>query len=203
MDELSKFSQYATDSSLSNPAFDEVEQAVDEVKGEITKEAVGLVKNARLIKRHANVLKNISDRALAAETEKQELKVLDRKAKNRAERQEIKNRLIALKTEATKLKREKKQVLKDQKAEYKKRNKDALWEIYKDKLEKMKYSYVPNKFVLKMLLFFDGVVSFINGLGAVSTAIVKALKWVFAILLIAGVLMAFPQSREWLFSLFM
>ena len=130
-----------------------VGQAINEVEEKIVQKAVLKVNDEQIIEKHAKRLAEISDEALEAETEKQELIVKDKKAQNKAEKQEIRNRLIALKTEAIKLKREKKQTLKEQKADHKKRNKDALWEIYKDKLTKMKYTYVPNRFILKMLLF--------------------------------------------------
>ena len=66
---------------------------------------------------------------------------------------------------------------------------------------KMKYSYVPNAFILSMLLFFDGVKSFFDGLGTVSTAIVKALKWVILVGLILVVLFSIPITREWIINL--
>ena len=178
-----------------------VGQAINEVEEKIVQKAVLKVNDEKIIEKHAKRLAEISDEALEAETEKQELIVKDKKARNKAEKQEIRNRLIALNTEAIKLKREKKQTLKEQKADHKKRNKDALWEIYKDKLTKMKYTYVPNRFILKMLLFFDGVVSFFNGLGAVSTAIMKALKWILAIVIVVGVLLIVPVTRQWIFEL--
>lgn len=73
--------------------------------------------------------------------------------------------------------------------------------MYKDKLEKMKYTYVPNVFVLSMLLFFDGIRSFFDGLGTVSTSIVKAMKWVLLFGAICIVLFSIPVTREWIVNL--
>lgn len=99
------------------------------------------------------------------------------------------------------MKREQKQQNREQKAEHKARNKAAKWEQYKDKLTKMNYTYVPNAFILAMLLFFDGLKSFIDGLGTLSTAIVKALKWVLLIGAILIVLFSIPVTREWIINL--
>ena len=175
--------------------------AVGNVKGKIVDEAINKVDNNKSVKKHADELAKVANDAIRADIDKENLKVQRTRAENKAERQRINNELIALKTEAKRLKREKKQILREQRADHKKRNKDALWEIYKDKLTKMGYSYVPNRFVLGMLLFFDGVVGFFNGVGATSTAIMKALKWILIAGVIFGVLMIFPTTKEWLLGL--
>lgn len=175
--------------------------AVGNVKGKIVDEAINKVDNNKSVKKHADELAKVANDAIRADIDKENLKVQRTRAENKAEKQRIKNELIALKTEAKRLKREKKQILREQRADHKKRNKDALWEIYKDKLTKMGYSYVPNRFVLGMLLFFDGVVGFFNGVGAISTAIMKALKWILIAGVIFGVLMIFPTTKEWLLGL--
>ena len=175
--------------------------AVGNVKGKIVDEAMNKVDNNKSVKKHADELAKVANDAIRADIDKENLKVQRTRAENKAEKQRIKNELIALKTEAKRLKREKKQILREQRADHKKRNKDALWEIYKDKLTKMGYSYVPNRFVLGMLLFFDGVVGFFNGVGATSTAIMKALKWILIAGVIFGVLMIFPTTKEWLLGL--
>ena len=175
--------------------------AVGNVKGKIVDEAINKVDNNKSVKKHADELAKVANDAIRADIDKENLKVQRTRAENKAEKQRIKNELIALKTEAKRLKREKKQILREQRVDHKKRNKDALWEIYKDKLTKMGYSYVPNRFVLGMLLFFDGVVGFFNGVGATSTAIMKALKWILIVGVIFGVLMIFPTTKEWLLGL--
>lgn len=175
--------------------------AIDEVKHKILQKAADKIKDERLIEKHSETLAQISDRALEVEAEKQRLFVEQVNADNKVVAQEIKNRLIVLKAEAKRLAAEQKQLDKEQKAAHKKRDKDALWELYGEKLTKMKYNYVPNLPTLRMLLFFDGVVSFFNGLGAISTAIVKALKWVLLVGAAFGALMAIPATREWLLTL--
>ena len=175
--------------------------AIGDAKRKIIQKAAEKIQDEKLIEKHSDAIAEISDRALEVEAEKQRLIVEEVNADNKVVAQEIKNRLIVLKAEAKRLEKEQKQLDKDQKAEHRKRNKDAKWELYGEKLKKMKYNYVPCLFVLAMLLFFDGVKSFFDGLGSVSTAIAKAFKWVLIGVLILAVVMIIPVSREWLLSL--
>ena len=175
--------------------------AIKDVKEKIIQKATDKIQDEKIIEKHSENIAKISDRALEVEAEKQRLVVEEVNANNKIVAQEIKNRLIVLKSEAKRLKQEQKQLDKDQKSDHKRRNNEAKWEIYGEKLRKMKYSYVPNAFVLSMLLFFDGIVGFFNGLGAISTSIVKALKWVLIIGGIIAVLMFVPITREWLLEM--
>lgn len=178
-----------------------IDEAVDEVKGKIVTNAISKINDDKIIEKHSKELADITDEALSADIETERLKTKRKRADNSAEKQSIHNKLIELKTEAIRLKREKKQILREQKAEHKKRNDEIAWEKYKGKLSKMNYTYVPNKFILAMLLFFDGIVSFFNGLGAVSTAIMKAVRWLVIILLILAVIFAIPATRNWFTNL--
>lgn len=178
-----------------------VKSAVGNVKGKIVDGAIAKVDNDKSVKKHAEELAKVANEAIKADIEKENLKVKKTRAENKTEKQRIKNELIALKTEAKRLKREHKHILKKQRIDHKKENKNILWGIYEKKLTKMGYTYVPNKFTLCMLLFFDGVVSFFNGVGAISTAIMKALKWILIIGTIFGGLMIFPTTKEWLLEL--
>lgn len=179
----------------------DVGETISEVKQKIMQKAADKIQDDRIIERHSENIAKISDRALEVETEKQRLIVEQVNADNKVVEQEIKNRLIVLKAEAKRLLAEQKQLDKEQKAEHKKRNKDAKWQMYGEKLTKMKYNYVPNPFVLGMLLFFDGVKGFFDGVGSVSTAIVKAFKWILLFGVAVGTLMAIPVTREWLLTL--
>ena len=172
--------------------------AIDDVKVKIIEKAKEKIQDDKIIEKHSENIAKISDRALEVEAEKQRLLVEEVNADNKVVAQEIRNRLIVLKAEAKRLKEEQKQLDKDQKAEHKKRNKDAKWAIYGEKLKKMKYTYVPNPFILGMLLFFDGIVGFFNGLGAISTSILKACKWLLIVGAVVAVLMVVPVTREWL-----
>lgn len=178
-----------------------VTDAICDVKGKIIDKAFDKIDNDKIIDKHADKLAEIADQSLQADTEKERLKVEQSKADNKAEKQRIKNELIELKTNAIKLKRERKQALKEQRANHKKRNDDIAWEKYKDKLEKMKYTYVPNMFILRMLLFFDGIVGFFNGVGEVSKSIMKALRWFIIIAIILIVIFIIPVTRNWFINL--
>lgn len=174
---------------------------VGDTRQEILSRAQEKINSEKILEKHASKLAKITDRAIAVDADRAALNVQQQDANNKAEKQEIKNRLIVLRAEAKRLRKEQKQLNIEQKAEHRARNKAAKWEMYKEKLQKMNYNYVPNVFILAMLLFFDGLKSFFDGLGAVSTAIVKALKWVLIIGAILIVLFAVPVTREWIINL--
>lgn len=179
--------------------------SVDTVVENVQQKVLGLAKekinSEKILDKHAENIAKITDKAMEVDAERVSLTVEQQDADNKVTKQEIKNKLIVLKAEAIRLEKEQKQLNKEQKADHKRRNKEARWELYKNKLEKMNYSYVPNIFILSMLLFFDGVRSFFDGLGTVSTAIVKAFKWVILIGIVLIVLFSIPVTREWLINL--
>lgn len=179
--------------------------SVNGVVGGIQQEILGRAQHKisqdKILDKHADDIAKVTDEAMRVDIERTSLQVQEKEADNKVKKQEIKNRLIVLKAEAQRLEKEQKQLNQEQKADHKARNKQAKWELYKDKLQKMGYSYVPNVFILSMLLFFDGIKSFFNGVEAVSTAAVKALKWVLLIGAILIVLFAVPVTREWLTNL--
>lgn len=178
---------------------------VGSVSQDILARAQEKISDEKIVDKHAENLKRVADRALEVDAERASLTVQEQDADNKVRKQEIRNKLIVLKAEAKRLEREQKQLNREQKAEQKARNKAAKWELYKDKLERMHYSYVPCAFVLGMLLFFDGVRSFFEGLATVSTAMAKAFKWVLIIgiilLMLLTVLFSIPVTREWLTNL--
>lgn len=168
---------------------------------EVLRRAQEKINSEKILEKHASKIAKLTDKAMAVDAERAALNVQQQDANNQAEKQEIKNRLIVLKAEAARLKKEQKQLDREQRADHKARNKATKWEMYKDKLEKMGYSYVPNIIILSMLLLFDGIKSFFDGVGAVSTAAVKAMKWVLLIGAILTVLFAIPMTREWLINI--
>lgn len=135
---------------------------VGSVQSNILEKAKVKITDEKIVEKHAESLKNIADKALEVDAEKASLQVQQQEADNKVRKQEIKNQLIVLKAEAGRLEKEQKQLNKEQKADHKARNKQAKWELYKGKLTKMGYSYVPNIFILCMLLFFDGIKRFLQ-----------------------------------------
>ena len=168
------------------------------VQQDILEKAKKKISSEKIVDKHAESLKNIADQALKVEAEQASLNVQEQDADNKVRKQEIKNKLIVLNAEAKRLNKEQKQLNKEQRADHKARNKQAKWELYGDKLKRMKYSYVPNVIVLWILLFFDGVRGFFDGLGTVSTAIVKAARWIAIIGAILIVIYSIPVTREWI-----
>lgn len=171
------------------------------VQQDILEKAKKKIASDKIVDKHSESLKNIADKALEVEAEQASLQVQQQEADNKIRKQEIRNQLIVLNAEAKRLEKEQKQLNKEQKADHKARNKQAKWELYGDKLKKMKYSYVPNIVVLSILLFFDGVRGFFDGLGTVSTAMVKAARWIFIIGIILIVLFAIPVTNHWITNL--
>lgn len=184
--------------SIANPK--DFNKVLEGVQKKILEEASKKISSKDIVEKHAESLKEMADKAIQVDAEKASLIVAQQDADNKVEKQKIKNQLIELNAEAKRIAREQKQLNKEQKADHKARNKQAKWDIYKEKLQKMNYSYVPNPFVLSMLLFFDGVRSFFDGLGTVSTAIVKALKWFILCGAILIVLFSIPVTREWIIN---
>lgn len=155
-----------------------IDGVVDKVQQKILDEASEKINSAKILEKHAESIAKITDKAMEVDTERVSLSVQEKEADNKVRKQEIRNKLIVLNAEAKRLEKEQKQLNKEQKAEHTARNKAAKWDMYKDKLEKMKYTYVPNVFVLSMLLFFDGIRSFFDGLGTVSTSIPVTREWI-------------------------
>lgn len=182
-------------------SFLSVNGVVGGIQQEILGRAQHKISQEKILDKHADDIAKVTDKAMAVDIERTSLQVQEKEADNKVKKQEIKNKLIVLKAEAERLEKEQKQLNKEQKADHKARNKQAKWEMYKGKLQKMGYSYVPNIVILSMLLFFDGIKSFFNGVEAVSTAALKALKWVLLIGAILIVLFAIPVTREWLTNL--
>lgn len=179
-----------------------VGEAIFDVKEKVIKEAVEKINDEKIINKHSDKIAEISDQALEVEAEQQRLIVEKAKANNKVVKQEIKNQLIILRAEAKRLRMEQKQIDKDLRAKHKKQNKEHLWEIYGDRLTKAHYDYVPNIFVLGMILVIDGVKSFFDGVGAISTSIVRAVKWALLIVAIVAVVMIIPITRNWILDLF-
>lgn len=174
---------------------------VGDMQQEVLRRAHNKINADKIIEKHASKIAKITDKQMSVDMERAALDVQQKDADNKVDKQEIKNRLIVLRAEAKRIRREQRQKNIEQKADHKARNKSAKWDMYKDKLQRMKYDYVPNPIILSMLLFFDGAKSFFDGLGALSTAIVKALKWVLLIGAILIVLFAIPATREWITNL--
>lgn len=172
------------------------------VQQDILEKAKKKIASDKIVEKHSESLKNIADKALEVEAEQASLQVQEQEADNKVRKQEIRNKLIVLQAEAKRLEKEQKQLNKEQRADHKARNKQAKWELYGDKLTKMKYTYVPNIIVLWMLLFWDGVRGFFEGLATVNTSLAKAFRWlliIFIILIVLfTVLFSIPITREWL-----
>ena len=144
----------------------------------------------------------LADELRKAEEERENLRVQKQEADNKIRKQEIKNDLIVLKAKAIRLKREQRQLIKEQKIDHKVRSKEARWQLHKDSLTQMKYTYVPNLIVLYVLLFINGVTGFFKGLRAVNPTLLKVIRWIVVIGIILAILFSIPSTNQWLRNLF-
>ena len=144
----------------------------------------------------------LADDLRKVEEERENLRVQKEQADNKIRKQEIKNDLIVLKAKAIRLKREQRQLIKEQKIDHKVRSKEARWQLHKDSLTQMKYTYVPNLIVLYVLLFINGVTGFFKGLRAVNPTLLKVIRWVAVIGIILAILFSIPSTNQWLRNLF-
>lgn len=144
----------------------------------------------------------LADELRKAEEERENLRVQKEQADNKIRKQEIKNDLIVLKAKAIRLKREQRQLIKEQKIDHKVRNKEARWQLHKDSLTQMKYTYVPNLIILYVLLFINGVTGFFKGLRAVNPTLLKVIRWMVVIGIILAILFSIPSTNQWLRNLF-
>ena len=144
----------------------------------------------------------LADELRKAQEERENLRVQKQEADNKIRKQEIKNDLIVLKAKAIRLKREQRQLIKEQKIDHKVRSKEARWQLHKDSLTQMKYTYVPNLIVLYVLLFINGVTGFFKGLRAVNPTLLKVIRWVVVIGIILAILFSIPSTNQWLRNLF-
>ena len=100
------------------------------------------------------------------------------KAKNKADRQAINNRLYVLKQEKKRSKKEQRHLNRTQREEYSRQIADFRWKEYEATLHKYGYNKTPSSFVFRAIVFIDGIVCFLEGLNKASNKFVKAMKWV-------------------------
>lgn len=174
---------------------------ISDTKGKILTKAQYKINKEKMIERHAESLSKVADKSLEVDIETEKNKVLQKQANNKAEKQEIKNRLIVLTNEAKRLKKEEKHKNKLQKIRLKNEKKEEEWNKLKGTLEPLGYSYVPNFLCLYILLFLNGVKAFFNAVSEVSDALLKALKWIIFIVIVLTIILIVPVTRAWILGL--
>ena len=122
-------------------------------------------------------------------------------SKNKVERENIANALYKAKQDGIRLRKEAKHESKMQKARHKSEKKKAYWVAHEGVLKEYGMREGSNIIACEILLFLDGVKCFFNGLSKVSTAIIKAFKFVLIFGGIFALLMVIPATRDWILSL--
>ena len=170
-------------------------------KDRILEEAEKKINQEKIIDKHSTKLSKVADTLMEVETEKAAIEVRKKDADNRAEKQEIKNRLIVLRNEAKRLRLEEKHKNSMQKLQIKSDKKRIQWERLEKTLTPLGYDYVPNPIALHILLMLVGIKAFVNGVGEVGTAVLKCLKWIIFLGLAITIVLIIPVSREWFLEL--
>ena len=94
--------------------------ALNDTKKSIVDQAIPLINDDKVIKKHAKKLSENADKGIEVELETQELEIKKKDASNKVTRKEIANKLYILRQEAKRIK-------KQQKEEHKKENNEAYW----------------------------------------------------------------------------
>lgn len=175
--------------------------ALNDTKKSIVDQAIPLINDDKVIKKHAKKLSENADKGIAVELKSQELEIKKKDASNKITKKEIANKLYILKQEGKRIKKQQKHLKKQQKEEFKRENNETYWNNHCDTLTEYKMHKGSNRIFCTILLLLDGLKGFFNGLNKVSNALVKALKWILIIGGIITVLMSIPVTRNWLLGI--
>ena len=88
-----------------------------------------------------------------------------------------------------------------QKAKHRAEVEKFFWEAHKETLLQYGMHEGSPRYAFEILLWLDGVKGFFNGLSKVSTALIKALRWVLIFGGIFAILMVIPITRNWVLTL--
>ena len=174
---------------------------INTTKEKILEKAEQKINQEKIIDKHSTKLSKVADDLMKVETEKAAIEVQKKDATNKAEKQEIKNRLIVLKSEAKRLRKTEKHKNKMQKITIKAERKQKHWEKLESTLKPLGYNYVPNPLALHILLMLVGIKAFINGIRTVGDAIFKCFKWVMFLCLVSIIVLIIPVTRTWILEL--
>ena len=133
---------------------------INTTKDKILEEAEKKINQDKIIDKHSTKLSKVADDLMAVETEKAAIEVQKKDASNKAEKQEIKNKLIILKNEAKRLRKAERHKNRLQKISIKQEKSNKRWEMLESTLKPLGYDYVPNTIALHILLMLVGIKAF-------------------------------------------
>ena len=174
---------------------------LNHTKEEIKEQAELKIKKGNTINKIASKLSEVASKLMKVEANKAAIEVQKKDISNRAEKQEIENRLIILRNEAQRLRKAEKHKNKLQSIELKTEIKQKQWEVLKSTLQPLGYDYVPNFFALYILLTLVGLKAFFNGIGGVGAAVLRGVKWFLIIGLVIAIVLIIPVTRTGILGL--
>lgn len=180
-----------------NPIALDTSEANEKIKLKVT---TALSEQAN-IERNAKRLKKVGQGLIDNSIGEQENIALFGKAKNKADRQAIRNRTYVLKQEKKRLIKEQKFLNKQQIDTHKAELKTKRWNMFSKTLSKYGFPEMPNLFIAFIILALDAIKASFEAISQINDKLAKMLKYVFIIIGIALVLMAIPSTRDWLFNL--
>lgn len=164
-------------------------------------EARGLVNEKKKVTRRAKDLADIADDMIENQLDTERLKNEKAASKNKVERAQIANDLYEAQQTGVRLRKEAKHQSEMQKARHKAERKKAYWEANEETLKQYGMREGSSRVACEIIRWLDGVKAFFTGIGKVSDALVKALKWILIVGLVIGGLMIVPVTRNWILTL--
>lgn len=181
--------------------FDLAAPAVMEAAKKSMDKARERVNDPKSIDKHAKDLADIANEMIENQLDEQRLANEKAAADNKVTRKNIANALYKARQEGIRLKKDAKHLSKMQKAKHRAEVEKFFWEAHKETLLQYGMHEGSPRYACEILLWLDGVKGFFNGLSKVSTALIKALRWVLIFGGIFAVLMVIPITRNWVLTL--
>lgn len=156
----------------------------DEVTQKIQSEVNNALKDDKFVNKKSRKLAKVGDKLVEEEIKSRDNTARAKKAKNRVDRQIIKNNLYVAKQEKKRAVKEQKHLNRCQKEAHKQEVAEYRWKEYGDMLQKYNYEKTPSDIVFKVIVFFDGSARLWDSLNRANNKFIKAMKFV----IIAGIL---------------
>lgn len=156
----------------------------DEVTQKIQREVNNALKDDKFVNKKSRKLAKVGDKLVEEEIKLRDNTARAKKAKNRVDRQIIKNNLYVAKQEKKRAVKEQKHLNRCQKETHKQEVAEYRWKEYGDMLQKYNYEKTPSDIVFKVIVFFDGSARLWDSLNRANNKFIKAMKFV----IIAGIL---------------
>lgn len=182
--------------------FDQIGSIIEQNAYSIASEAAARVNNPKKVDKHADELADAIDMQILNAIEAKKVQEKIKAARHLIDKKKLKNELYQIEQEGKRLRREEKHLNELQKARHKQEDYDTFWSTYESTLTNYDMKKGSSRVFCRIILALDGIKGFFNGIGKVSTAIVKALKFLLIGGTIFGILYAIPITRSWIQAIF-